>query len=193
MQMDEHKDIRWIPRRIRSQMPKVCGNCGSTEGLNIHHVVPLSLGGTTQPGNLIVLCTKCHAIIHSREGYNGDIPHGQLIKAGIAKRKARGEHIGSFRKPREPILRMIAQHCTCFEGGQWTEEEIMRACGIKRTLFHECLNELLKNKREGKWPYDFPEPKQIRDRPMHAKSIRVKRRETGYKPSRITQPKPGQF
>lgn len=41
-----------------------CGNCGSKEGLHVHHIVPLSLGGTNEMGNLRTLCKNCHARLH---------------------------------------------------------------------------------------------------------------------------------
>ena len=41
-----------------------CALCDSTEGLQIHHVVLRSQGGTDYPQNLITLCWKCHAVAH---------------------------------------------------------------------------------------------------------------------------------
>lgn len=45
-------------------LPKDCGNCGSTENTQIHHVVPVSFGGTNRITNLCRLCTDCHAKAH---------------------------------------------------------------------------------------------------------------------------------
>lgn len=43
-----------------------CANCGSTDrnDLNVHHIVPLSAGGSNTDTNMIVLCSKCHKAIH---------------------------------------------------------------------------------------------------------------------------------
>ena len=41
-----------------------CGNCGSTEELHVHHIVPLTRGGTNEMGNLRTLCKSCHARLH---------------------------------------------------------------------------------------------------------------------------------
>jgi 5-methylcytosine-specific restriction endonuclease McrA len=41
-----------------------CGNCGSTHELHVHHIVPLSLGGTNEMGNLRTLCRSCHERLH---------------------------------------------------------------------------------------------------------------------------------
>ena len=34
----------------------------------VHHIVPLREGGTSDFGNLISLCVECHARIHARRG-----------------------------------------------------------------------------------------------------------------------------
>lgn len=41
-----------------------CALCDDTRGLQIHHVVHRSQGGTDSPHNLITLCWKCHAVAH---------------------------------------------------------------------------------------------------------------------------------
>lgn len=42
-----------------------CALCDSTEGLQIHHVVPRGVGGSVDsPMNLICLCWRCHNAAH---------------------------------------------------------------------------------------------------------------------------------
>ncbi len=41
-----------------------CALCDDTHGLQIHHVVLRSQGGTDFPHNLVTLCWKCHAVAH---------------------------------------------------------------------------------------------------------------------------------
>ena len=41
-----------------------CAMCSDTRGLQIHHAVHRSLGGSDFPENLITLCWKCHAVAH---------------------------------------------------------------------------------------------------------------------------------
>lgn len=41
-----------------------CGNCGSDEGVEYHHVVPLKLGGTNKTSNIVALCHQCHCAAH---------------------------------------------------------------------------------------------------------------------------------
>lgn len=37
-----------------------CAECGSTEDLELHHIVPVSLGGSDEDSNLQLLCKVCH-------------------------------------------------------------------------------------------------------------------------------------
>lgn len=39
-----------------------------TPAEEVHHIEPLSRGGTNDPGNLMALCTSCHSEITAREG-----------------------------------------------------------------------------------------------------------------------------
>ena len=41
-----------------------CALCDSTDGLQVHHFIKRSAGGSNQPMNLITLCWKCHAAAH---------------------------------------------------------------------------------------------------------------------------------
>jgi hypothetical protein len=45
----------------------VCGNCGGTNELHVHHIVPLGKGGTNKQDNLKTLCRDCHHSIHHKE------------------------------------------------------------------------------------------------------------------------------
>lgn len=64
-----------------------CFECGSTENLHDHHVVPKSRGGT----KTIPLCHQCHAMAHGKSG-NFDI--ATLTSAALQHKKAQGEYTG---------------------------------------------------------------------------------------------------
>ena len=49
--------------------------------LEVHHILPVSKGGTTVPNNLICLCSKCHKKIHNNLNKN------QLVKFKIPNYK----------------------------------------------------------------------------------------------------------
>lgn len=45
-----------------------CANCHRTEtALEVHHVVPVRLGGSHQRSNLKPLCPACHGAVHNDE------------------------------------------------------------------------------------------------------------------------------
>jgi hypothetical protein len=37
-----------------------CDRCGNPADLEVHHKIPLCFGGTSEPGNLVLLCRDCH-------------------------------------------------------------------------------------------------------------------------------------
>lgn len=41
-----------------------CVGCGNTRRLQVHHIIPVSAGGSDDPSNLITLCSDCHEQIH---------------------------------------------------------------------------------------------------------------------------------
>lgn len=43
-----------------------CDNCGSTELLRLHHIVPLAWGGKTSEENIATLCETCHRKAHKK-------------------------------------------------------------------------------------------------------------------------------
>lgn len=45
-----------------------CTKCGSRKRLEVHHIVPLSKGGSPWPKNCKTLCRKCHIKLHEQNG-----------------------------------------------------------------------------------------------------------------------------
>lgn len=52
-------------RMLKEALGCKCGNCGSEEMVEYHHVVPLALGGTNSITNIVPLCYKCHKAAHN--------------------------------------------------------------------------------------------------------------------------------
>lgn len=46
-----------------------CANCGTEKDIEWHHIVPLYVGGTNSPSNLVPLCTDCHHAVHTGVRY----------------------------------------------------------------------------------------------------------------------------
>jgi hypothetical protein len=63
----------------------ICFECGATDNLHNHHVVPRSLGGT----KTIPLCERCHGLVHSL-----DYSTHHLTAKVQREKLARGEYIG---------------------------------------------------------------------------------------------------
>lgn len=70
----DFRSIRGAPRsplwrKVRSQIIKECGQCsacGTTSGLEVHHIVPVHINPSLELDmeNLIVLCSRsCHLLI----------------------------------------------------------------------------------------------------------------------------------
>ena len=48
------------------QAPKAAGGiCGSRRSIDLHHITPVSQGGTNAPENLVVLCRAHHRLEHA--------------------------------------------------------------------------------------------------------------------------------
>ena len=65
-----------------------CFECGATEDLQQHHIVPRSRGGT----KTVPLCTQCHGKAHGRD-LKG-LEHSRLTKEGLERASARGQKLG---------------------------------------------------------------------------------------------------
>lgn len=56
-----------VPRSLRDDLIDEygrCPRCGSDSGLEIHHIIPYSVGGVTEKQNLAPLCSTCHKAAH---------------------------------------------------------------------------------------------------------------------------------
>lgn len=56
-------DKRYI-KETRKSLGNVCANCGSTESIEYHHIVPLFVGGKEIESNIVPLCHRCHKAAH---------------------------------------------------------------------------------------------------------------------------------
>ena len=60
----EARSVRFVAM-LKRELGCACHNCGSTEMVEYHHVVPLALGGTNRLTNIRALCYKCHKTTHT--------------------------------------------------------------------------------------------------------------------------------
>ena len=109
-----------------------CCNCDN-EAVHMHHVVPKSKGGTDRDSNLVSVCGDCHALVHGIRA----TCNGELIKAGLAKRRAKGLPCG---KPPKWRKSQLEEGAKLFKGGQ-TLYEASAACGVpKSTLYRYVVS-----------------------------------------------------
>lgn len=176
------KNRTTVAKWIRDMLPKKCCNCGSTENLGYHHIVPCECGGNDVPTNVAVLCANCHSRVHY--GKDGVIDHGALISAGMAKARSNGVKLG--RKNRiipEDAMRMIAENSTQFNDINKhdyeikTEQEIMDMIGIKPVQYAKYKKMLLSAMNDDVWPYGWNKPVQVRKHPLYDHCVKQMRGE----------------
>lgn len=51
-------------QELKSKLGSVCANCGGSDTVEYHHIVPLTLGGTNNLSNIVPLCHVCHQMAH---------------------------------------------------------------------------------------------------------------------------------
>ncbi|HEK5061772.1 TPA: HNH endonuclease [Clostridioides difficile] len=86
IQIDENEIIKlrkqFASKNFRyknySNIKDECFNCGNKENLTLHHIVPISLGGTNNVSNIANLCPICHEKAHL--GYD-DLKNIGIFKA----------------------------------------------------------------------------------------------------------------
>lgn len=64
----------WDERRLLLINAKgsFCSNCGRSSHLHVHHVKPLSKGGSNELLNLMLLCENCHSGEHGGRDFSGE-------------------------------------------------------------------------------------------------------------------------
>ncbi len=62
--LDYTDNWTYLSREVKSRDGNRCSLCGSTDRLEVHHIIPLSKGGSNSKRNLITLCYSCHNVKH---------------------------------------------------------------------------------------------------------------------------------
>ena len=134
-------------KNIATQIDReMCCNCGSTDGIEYHHVVPKIFGGRDIPSNIYPVCAKCHALVHF--GKYGSISHSEATKIGLQKRRERGEKLGRREgttvvtkkavRAKEIITRESIDFC-----GKMADREVIKKIGnISRNSYYKYKKEL---------------------------------------------------
>ena len=164
-----------VPAWIKDMLPKKCYNCGSTKNLVYHHIVPYCVGGNDVPNNIAVLCSTCHSLIHY--GRDDVIVHGEMVKEGIKRAKARGVHVGKPCADYEKVMYLISKYSTQFNDindssfDMKTEREIMDMAGIKPVCYSKCKRMLKDAMKADKWPYEWKKPTICKSMPLYEQCV----------------------
>jgi predicted transcriptional regulator YheO len=112
-----------------------CSVCAAEGVVEIHHIVPLSLGGPDTLANTIELCLSCHSKAHShREEWR------KKVREGIEKAKREGRYKG---RPASIDKKLVVQLKSQGMGGT----NIAKNLGIGRASVYRILREK-KNEEE---------------------------------------------
>lgn len=110
----------------------LCGNCGAV-GSHVHHIIPLSLGGTNKLSNLVTLCDVCHGVVHGKDFYNWKT----LQKKGIERAKKLGKYKGG--KKRIDMPNNFEEVYKRWKAGNITSSEAMKETKLKKTTFYAMV------------------------------------------------------
>lgn len=108
-----------------------CELCNDRRNLEVHHIIPVSCGGSDNIDNLIVVCGKCHAKL---------TPKKELVRIGLQKARERG--VKSGREPMNIDMQAFCIEIKKWQEGQQTARETMKNLGMKPTTFYKYVKEL---------------------------------------------------
>jgi hypothetical protein len=110
----------------------ICFECGATDNLHNHHVVPRSLGGT----KTIPLCERCHGLVHEK-----DLRIAALTSRSLQHKRSRGELVGGV-----PYGFRVAADGVALEADAGEQEVITVArelvCGRRGLSLNKAATEL---------------------------------------------------
>lgn len=126
-----------------------CINCKS-KATHLHHIVPLSLGGSNNDSNIVPMCEECHGIVH---GINGFKNHSKSTKEGMKIAKANGKQIGRAvgqkveTKKSIEAKKTILKHSKKFNG-TLNDKEVMAIVGVAKATYYRYVKEIMEEQTE---------------------------------------------
>lgn len=104
-------------RIMKENLKSECVNCGSTVGIEYHHVVPLSLGGTNRLTNIVPICHACHMAAHTGR---------HIMNYDRKRRKHNGRY---YKTPYEDCVEALEMYA----GGEIGRKECEEFCDMAKT------------------------------------------------------------
>jgi 5-methylcytosine-specific restriction endonuclease McrA len=147
----KNSDRIHLTEKEKDIVGRQCCNCGDSQNIEYHHVIPLIVGGKNILSNIYPVCYKCHSLVHF--GKNKNINHAELVKIGIHKAKLKGKQIG--RKAGETYetkksiyaKKEIIKYSKTFNGS-WTDKECIQYIGIARNSYYKYKNEIINDMKK---------------------------------------------
>ena len=127
----------------KKQIGIQCCNCGSTQELEYHHVIPFSVGGRDINSNIVCLCYPCHQKIHYGESKHG--LHSTVIKMGLDVAKKKGKKLG---RPATGVPNEFIKEYNKFQSGEYGSISVVQFAklqGIAVSTFYKYVG-ILKGK-----------------------------------------------
>lgn len=137
--------------QLKFQIGTQCCNCGATEALEYHHIVPLAIGGKDTVSNMCCLCFLCHELIHNNGKQRIGKSRSELIKAGIAKsEKTQGRKKGTLDKMTNELKEDIE---TYLKDKNVTQNDLMNTHKISRNTLKKYIKIIEINQKiaNGDW------------------------------------------
>jgi hypothetical protein len=130
-----------------------CNFCDVREGLEWHHIIPRSLGGTDDDFNMLLVCSQHHAILH---GMIRRANISELTKVGLEKAKKRGVKLGASDEVRARAVKnsnaVVKEKARQFASTLKTLVGEMRTRGMSlREIADELNQQKIATARGGSW------------------------------------------
>lgn len=144
----------YLNKKQKQKVGTRCVNCGNTEDLEYHHIVPVGAGGTNNISNFICLCYKCHQLLHLDK--DAKTNHSELIKLGQKRAVENGSKMGakriSIQRINPKIIYKIFRKDLNID--KITITDLCKKLGISREKYYRYIH-LLKGERYHCYePYD---------------------------------------
>jgi len=110
---------------------KYCINCGK-EAAELHHIVPLALGGNDIDSNKVWLCIECHNKIHNRS-----LDVRKLAAESLNFKKAIAE--GRVGRPKKEIPELFYQLYPDWKNKKITATYFMQQVNMSRATFYKVI------------------------------------------------------
>lgn len=119
-------------------MEQKCINCGCP-ATELHHVVPLALGGKDIETNKVWLCSECHTLVHGTNKERRGTHWKELQRAGIERAKKEGKFTG--RKPIQLDEELFKEDCKKWRLGECTAVSLMKKHKLSSPTFYRKVHE----------------------------------------------------